>query len=123
VINPLLVRPAACVPLEVLFPSAAWHFGKQPQETSMAAKKNNLAGTDEQDSAEQKVDVVLSKPARIDGIKRMPGDRVAVNATVYAQLDDAGAINVDAMVADAVKVDTDASVAGAVKTDLPEDAQ
>lgn len=64
----------------------------------MAAKNNDPAVTGNQsetehDSTEKKVDVVLLKPARIDGIKHMPGDTVSVNKTVFAQLDDAEAIS------------------------------
>ncbi|QND45309.1 hypothetical protein HB780_06040 (plasmid) [Rhizobium lusitanum] len=52
----------------------------------MAAKKGDAA-----DQVE-KFSVVLLKPARIDGVKRMPDEIVDVSATVLEQLEDAEAV-------------------------------
>ncbi|MBF2715496.1 DUF7210 family protein [Agrobacterium vitis] len=53
----------------------------------MATKNTEATG-----SAEPKTEVVLIKPARIDGVKCMPGKMVSVDATVLEQLRDNGAV-------------------------------
>ncbi|MCF1446630.1 hypothetical protein FS800_23410 [Agrobacterium vitis] len=53
------------------------------------------------EQAEPKIEVVLIKPARIDGVKIMPGKTVSVDATVLEQLVSNGAVVKSADDADA----------------------
>lgn len=52
----------------------------------MATKKSDAADQVEKFSVE------LLKPARIDGVKRMPGETVDVSSTVLGQLEHAEAV-------------------------------